>query len=364
MMNGQIDLFKYTQQTSTDWKWTMANDYPQKNGLKVFSCFACGGGSTMGYKLCGCEVLGCNEIDPRMNEVYVANHNPKYNYLEDIRDFNKREDLPNELYDLDILDGSFPCSPFSMAGKREKDWGKEKKFTEGQKMQTLDDLAFVFIETVAKLRPKVVIAENVKGILFGNAKKYVEKIYAQLNNIGYSVKHWVLKAEEMGVPQARHRVFFIATRLDFDLSTIDMSFNYKPITYGEIKTGVGVEINKKDGIIYQTLLKANKDDKTLCDTLKRTTGQSKWYQEQVLNDNSICRTVRGDSGIYRVDEKTLISFEDLLSISTFPQDFKNPISNSFWNLEYIVGMSVPPVMMKRVVSRLIDAGLFDYKLKN
>lgn len=46
----QINMFGDVKQKSNDWKWTMANDYPQKNGLKVFSCFACGGGSTMGYK--------------------------------------------------------------------------------------------------------------------------------------------------------------------------------------------------------------------------------------------------------------------------------------------------------------------------
>jgi hypothetical protein len=89
---------RYKPLTSTDWKWTMENDYPKEtNGLKVFSCFACGGGSTMGYKLAGCEVLGCNEIDPRMNKVYVENHKPKYNYLMDIREFNKKDDLPEEL---------------------------------------------------------------------------------------------------------------------------------------------------------------------------------------------------------------------------------------------------------------------------
>lgn len=316
----------------------------------------------MGYKLCGCDVIGDLEIDPRMNKVYVENHKPKYNFVEDIRDFNKRDDLPEELYNLDILDGSFPCSSFSMSGDREKGWGIKKKFKEGQKEQTLDDLAFVFIETVAKLRPKVVISENVEGLLMGNAKKYVNEIYKKFNEIGYKVKHWLVKGEEMGVPQKRHRVFFIATRLPFNLDCINMYFNYEPITYGKIKNGVGVEINKKDGVIYQTLLKANEQDKTLCDTLKRTTGERKYFQEQVLNDNSICATIRGDSGIYRVNEKTLISFEDLLSISTFPQDYKNPISNSFWNLEYIVGMSVPPVMMKRVVTRLIESGLFDYKL--
>lgn len=118
----------FAPKKSTDWKWSMKEDYPAtKNGLKVFSCFACGGGgSTMGYKLAGCEVLGCNEIDPRMNKVYVANHKPKYNYLMDIRDFNKLDDLPEELFHLDILDGSPPCSTFSMAGQREEAWGVEK----------------------------------------------------------------------------------------------------------------------------------------------------------------------------------------------------------------------------------------------
>ena len=149
----QISLFefvedgeKYLPKESTDWKWTFA-DYPKnKNGLKVFSCFACGGGSTMGYKLAGCDVIGCCEIDPKMNEVYVANHHPKYNYLMDIRDFNAipNDELPEELFNLDILDGSPPCTTFSMTGKREETWGKEKKFREGQKSQTLDDLSFIF----------------------------------------------------------------------------------------------------------------------------------------------------------------------------------------------------------------------------
>ena len=122
---------KHKPKKSTDWKWTMAKDYPtEKNGLKVFSCFACGGGSTMGYKLAGCDVLGCCEIDPKMNEVYVKNHHPKYNFLMDIREFNAlpNEKIPAELFDLDILDGSPPCTTFSMAGQREESWGKKKKF--------------------------------------------------------------------------------------------------------------------------------------------------------------------------------------------------------------------------------------------
>ena len=44
-INGnQYSLFNNEKTKSTDWKWTMANGYPNRNGLKVFSCFACGGG--------------------------------------------------------------------------------------------------------------------------------------------------------------------------------------------------------------------------------------------------------------------------------------------------------------------------------
>ena len=74
----------------------------------------------MGYKLAGYEHLGGVEIDPKIADVYRENHKSKYLYVEDIRLFNKRNDLPAELFSLDLLDGSPPCSTFSMAGSREK----------------------------------------------------------------------------------------------------------------------------------------------------------------------------------------------------------------------------------------------------
>ena len=155
------------------YKWYLENGYPQPNGYKVFSTFACGGGSTMGYKLAGFEVIGMNEIDPKMAACYIANHKPKYHYIEPIQTFKDKPNLPDELYCLDILDGSPPCSSFSLSGNRDKDWGKERKFKEGQALQVLDTLFFDFIDLADKLKPKIVTAENVKGILLGNARDYV-----------------------------------------------------------------------------------------------------------------------------------------------------------------------------------------------
>ena len=340
---------------STDWKWKFS-DYPEKGNIKVFSCFACGGGSTMGYKLSGCDVIGDLEIDPKINEVYVKNHNPKYNFCMDIREFNKLDDLPEELYSLDILDGSPPCTTFSIAGKREETWGVKKKFREGQAEQTLDDLSFYFIETARKLQPKVVIMENVEGLLLGKAWEYVQRIYAAFDDAGYNVNHYLLKGESLGVPQTRHRVFFIAVRKDieFNFNKLDMNFNYKPVTYGEIKSGVGKEINKNTEI-YKWLCRAEPCDKRIGDVVRRCGEKEKLFHHKICWDNNIMQTVASAGDMLRPKEKTYASNEDIISAQTFPQDY----DFNGQNVQYICGMSVPPIMIKRLVGRLKDTGLFN-----
>lgn len=355
---------KFKPKKSTDWKWTMANDYPkEKNGLKVFSCFACGGGSTMGYKLAGCEVLGCCEIDPKMNEVYVANHHPKYNFLMDIRDFNALPDseIPQELFNLDILDGSPPCTTFSMAGQREESWGKKKKFREGQKEQTLDDLSFVFIQTVKKLRPKVVIMENVEGLLLGEAFSYVQEIYKQFREAGYFLHHWLLKGETMGVPQTRHRVFFVGIRSDLmiDPQFLDMHFNYNPVLYGDVRSGIGKQ-SSESSQQYKMLCLAKPGDKCIADVLEREKGKSSCFSDMIVWDDDICRTITGKANIMSPMTKAKISNADVVHCQTFPEDYDfkdQPIG-------YICGMSVPPIMIKRIVTRLIEQGVFDYAKEN
>ena len=205
---------------STDfpWKWNMEdiNSRP-KNGCTVFSCFSCGGGSSMGYKLAGYTVVGNCEIDPEMMKLYQTNNHPEHSYLMDIRKFVEipDEEIPEALKNLDVLDGSPPCSVFSMAGSRGDGWNVEKTFREGQAKQRLDDLFFHFIKVAKKLKPKVVIAENVKGLITGNAKGWVNRIIKDFDEAGYEVQIFLFNASRMGVPQKRERVFFIAHRKDF-----------------------------------------------------------------------------------------------------------------------------------------------------
>ena len=320
----------------------------------------------MGYKLAGCEVLGCCEIDKQMNELYIKNHNPKYNFLMDIREFNNlpKEEIPEELFNLDILDGSPPCTTFSTAGLREETWGVKKKFREGQQEQVLDELSFVFIDTVNKLKPKTVIMENVKGLLLGEAFEYVRKIYDKFDEIGYRVWHWLLKGENMGVPQKRHRVFFVAVKKELNIIPrfIDMSFNYKPITYRDIK-GPGKEFSEvaKKGKLYNLFMQANEKDKTLGDVNERLGGKNSYFQCYIIHDDDVLPTIRASRSYtnYRWEDKKQTTKEEVITAQTFPQDYDFGQKTDA-RVAYVCGMSVPPIMIKRIVERLIDQGIYDY----
>lgn len=322
------------------YRWTLKDAVFTKDKGSVFSCFACGGGSTMGYKLAGFDVIGCNEIDPKMMEAYRKNHNPKYSFLEPIQTFKLRDDLPAELYNLDILDGSPPCSNFSMAGNREKDWGKEKVFREGQAKQVLDTLFFDFIDLAKRLQPKVVIAENVKGLLLGNAKSYVRQIYRELDLAGYYVQHWLLDASKMGVPQRRERVFFIALRKDLagqflkqmDLFTIapelELNFKEPEIPIKEFAKGV----TKKETQTYS-------EDR---------------FGDVMLDLNKASNTIATDINRYWLDENTLIDKNTVSLMGSYPVDYNHL---EFNNPQYLIGMSVPPVMTAQIATKIHEQWL-------
>ena len=284
----------------------------------------------------------------------------------DIREFNSipNEELPQELFNLDILDGSPPCTTFSMAGEREESWGKKKKFREGQAEQTLDDLSFVFIETVAKLKPKCVIMENVGGLIKGEAWSYVQKIYEQLNGIGYQVKHWLLKGEHMGVPQTRHRVFFIALRGDvmFNLNNLDMHFSYEPIVYGKIKEGKGLPLNPNTQS-YKLISVATPRDLRVCDIYARLGQKEKCFGHKIAWEENVLQTLTAKLDYTRGVEKERISEMDIIHAQTFPEDY-DFMSTSWHDIAYLCGMSVPPVMIKRIVTRLIESGVFKQEKEN
>lgn len=333
------------------YKWNFADSYPakgiEKHNLKVFGTFICGGGSTMGYKLAGYNHLGGVEIDPPIADIYKINHNPKYLYIEDIRDFTSRDKFEEELYNLDILDGSPPCSSFSMAGNREKDWGKEKVFREGQANQRLDDLFFDYIKLAKKLQPKVVIAENVKGMLAGNAKVYVKKIKEAFIDAGYQVQLFLLNAATMGVPQKRERVFFICQRNDLKFPKLELNFNEKPITYNEIEKSTGRELDKNT-LYYKRWLKRINTDTDFCDICKRTENKKSNFSTKLIHNDKIPNTIVSGSDFIKYDKSEFLSDKELCQIGSYPLDYNFKKIDA----KYLIGMSVPPIMTAQIAYQI------------
>lgn len=334
--------------TRFTYKWNLSDlkNVP-KNGLKVFSCFACGGGSTMGYKMSGFDVIGCNEIDPEMIAIYKKNHNPKYAFLESIETFKLRNDLPDELYNLDILDGSPPCSSFSMAGSREKAWGKKKKFREGQADQVLDDLFFHYIELVRKLQPKIVVAENVKGMLQGNAKGYVKQIIGLLNTAGYNVQLFLLNGATMGLPQKRERVFFICSRKDLNFPKLKLGFNEKLVTL--IKAIGNEKPDIKDWQDLRPSLLKYWNDIPLGKSVANVNKSGSGFCRIKVHPHKVHPTITADLPSMHWSEPRHLGLKEVSLISSFPLDYK--FKNSKQGT-YQMGMSVPPLMMHKISEQI------------
>lgn len=336
-----------------NYNWKLEDGYPaegiEKHGRKVFSTFACGGGSSMGYKLAGYDVIGANDIDPQMEKVYKANHNPKHFILGSISDL-KTTDLPEELFDLDILDGSPPCSTFSIAGSREKVWKKKKKFREGQSEQKLSDLFFEFVDVANRLRPKIIVAENVKGMLIGNAKLYVKEIVERLKAIDYDTQVFLLDSSNMGVPQKRQRVFIVARRIDLELPKLELKFNEDRILFRDVETDEDPTSKKLSQTEQEIWNNRKYGESGLAKTLIRLGKKGNRFTTSYVYRNKVLSTITASDNSILFHSPRKLNNTELKLASSFPMDY------SFLNIpvRYLVGMSVPPVMMANVAYEIYN----------
>lgn len=208
-----------------------------KNGYKMVSSFSGCGGSCLGFKAAGFDVLSAIEFIPEAARTYRANFPETFVYEADIRDLSgydilRRFNLARG--ELDVFEGSPPCSDFST--QRISTVGKERgKFkTYSQTRQRVDDLFFEYARMLKELCPKVFIAENVANLV--NEKEYLDKfIYAleNANEVGYVVRYHVYDFAEFGVPQSRKRVIFIGVRKDIGIEPMFPNGTGKIVTTRE-----------------------------------------------------------------------------------------------------------------------------------
>jgi DNA (cytosine-5)-methyltransferase 1 len=160
---------------------------------QVIDLFAGCGGLSLGFEAVGFKTLGY-EMDSFAAKTYTQNLIG--NCIEKKLDTNI--DFIDE---VDIVIGGPPCQPFSVGGH--------------QKGQKDDRNGFpIFLNAIKKANPKMVLFENVRGMLYAN-KEYLEQIIEELINLGYIVEYQLLNAVNYGVPQNRERLFVVGHRGKF-----------------------------------------------------------------------------------------------------------------------------------------------------
>lgn len=133
--------------------------------------------------------VGYSEIDPYASAVYQS-HFPTHKNYGDITTINTK-DLP----DFELLVGGFPCQAFSIAGKR------------GGFNDTRGTLFFDVARILGAKRPRLLLLENVKGLLSHDGGRTARTIIATLDELGYDVQWQVLNSKNHGVPQNRERIY-------------------------------------------------------------------------------------------------------------------------------------------------------------
>ena len=177
------------------------------NAPRLISLFSGCGGLDLGFEKAGFGRVWANDFDTDAQAVYALN----------LGEIDGRDILcvdENEIPDGDILTAGFPCQPFSNAGNRKG---------------VHDSRGMLYKECLRIIKnkmPKVIVFENVKGLLstkYIDGRNLVEVIIEDLSTIGeigYNVVYKLLNASDYGVPQNRHRVFFVGVRKDLGIKFV------------------------------------------------------------------------------------------------------------------------------------------------
>lgn len=340
-----------------------------KMDLNTISLFSGAGGLDLGLIHSGFNIVFANDILKPAIENY--RHNIGDIYEGDITKIN-----PDELPDADAVVGGFPCQPFSNAGNR---------------LGTDDDRGNLYLEVLKVIEskhPKVVVMENVRGLLSMKNKdgsKLIDTIVYLLGHTGtgYKVKYQLLKASDYGVPQNRYRVIIVGIRNDIK---VDYQFP-EPLPYNDDQLSVGSAIKGVEGLPNQDeiwelspqsqhLIKfipeggswKNIPYEKLPDRMKRIRDDMKryrspnFYRRFARNEINGTITAAGtpeNSGIIHPTEDRRYSVREIARIQSFPDDYEF-VGDSVAAKYKVIGNAVPPklgeVIGKSIVNQLARAG--------
>lgn len=336
------------------------------------------------------------------------NISPNIYYLESIVDIVKKyRNVGDNLFpdNIDIVTGGFPCQDFSVAGKRQG-FNSQKSHTGSSadivepSVESRGQLYMWMREVVSITRPKVFVAENVKGLVnLGDVKEIIENDFRNIGENGYIViPAKVLHSAEYGVPQSRERVIFYGFRRDalteealVELSRENISEVYDPYP---IKTHFLPSItrsiddaNKLPFVNVKKALVGLEEPENSEDLAQMSYSKAKYMGKHCqgqteVNLDGISPTIRSEhhgniefrrlsleNGGRNVDElsqglkERRLTVRECARLQTFPDDYEfvwrankknNKKGLSASSAYKIIGNAVPPILGYHIAKRLED----------
>lgn len=183
--------------------------------------FAGAGGLSEGFRSAGFEVAFANDVDPDCRQTYERNHPSTPFFSGSVEDLTAQQIFDRTGIgrgEIDVLIGGPPCQGFSINAPARSGRDRRNFLFEHYGRLVLEGL-----------RPKVILMENVPGMLSLDGGKFVRQIYSLFEKAGYRMRHMVLCAAHYGVPQERWRLFFIGTRLPVGEISFPFPTHWAPV---------------------------------------------------------------------------------------------------------------------------------------
>lgn len=321
--------------------------------MEVVSLFSSSGGSSLGYKRAGCDVIGAVDCAPEgyttaLLDTYRTNHDtPLFEYdISELGGQTLLDSINRERGQLDILDGSPPCRPFTNSNTSEtRDFNHKGQTLFGNYTRLIDEI-----------EPRYFVAENVPALAQTDTRGYFKWLCDELRAAGrgYTLTVNKIEAHKLGSPHRRTRLIFVGSRND--------QLHPDPVTYTHTTTVrevlKGVENGADELEWARDKLQSSKNAAgytllTEGDSLDSVTGSSGYTHTRLAWD----RPSQNPTSVIELvhpSENRYLTISELKRIMMLPDDY-TLVADSFNKQWKAAIQCLPPVLMKTVAETIIDA---------
>jgi DNA (cytosine-5)-methyltransferase 1 len=267
------------------------------------------------------DIVWANDVSPAACRSY------EYNLAHEIKKgdvWSLLETLPGS---ADVLIGGFPCQDISVNGKGAGVAGKRS------------GLYRAMISAIDKTRPRIFVAENVKGLLMRHNRESLDQVIRAFEDLGYEVSYSLYQAASYGVPQTRERVLIVGT--DRDTKPFE-----PPVPTHDESEWISVADAIRD-------LEDSAEDTSINHIWSRAK-RSPEQGDRRLKPDRPGQTIRAEchgniQWHYRLDRR--ISMREAARIQSFPDSFL--FSGGIREIERQIGNAVPPVLAWHIAKSVI-----------